>query len=307
MRLRVCTALVAIVIVLGSTVTARTPQDGALAAARDLYTSAAYEDALRSLDRLAESPAATDRERATIDHYRALCLLALNRPDEAISAVEAMVKRDPLYAPPQDDLSPRTRQMFQQVQRRVLPAVAQEQYARAKAAHEEGRAGDAVAEFDRVLEILDVMRAWPDPPPLMADLRVLATGFRQFAWIAANPVAEPVAKPSADASSQGVRAPDGPAATPPRPMTVTPPVTVRQDVPPWPHDIPFPEPAVAVVEVVIGPQGRVQQARMQKPLHPRYDQLLLAAARHWSYRPALRDGQPTPFVKAVRVELVRTR
>jgi TonB family protein len=90
-------------------------------------------------------------------------------------------------------------------------------------------------------------------------------------------------------------------------MTVTPPVTVRQDVPPWPHDIPFPEPAVAVVEVVIGPQGRVQQARMQKPLHPRYDQLLLAAARHWSYRPALRDGQPTPFVKAVRVELVRTR
>jgi TonB family protein len=56
---------------------------------------------------------------------------------------------------------------------------------------------------------------------------------------------------------------------------------------------------------VIGPDGKVQQARLQKALHPRYDQLLLAAARNWAYRPALRDGQPTAFVKAVRVELVR--
>jgi TonB family protein len=93
----------------------------------------------------------------------------------------------------------------------------------------------------------------------------------------------------------------------PRPITVTPPITVRQDVPRWPSGVPFPEPAVAVIEVVIGPEGRVLEARLQKTLNPRYDQLLLAAARNWTYRPAMRDGKPTPFVKAVRVELSQDR
>jgi hypothetical protein len=49
------------------------------------------------------------------------------------------------------------------------------------------------------------------------------------------------------------------------------------------------------------------EARLQKALNPRYDQLLLAAARNWTYRPAMRDGQPTSFVKAVRVELTQGR
>ena len=48
-------------------------------------------------------------------------------------------------------------------------------------------------------------------------------------------------------------------------------------------------------------------ARLQKSLDPRYDQLLLAAARNWIYQPAMRDGRATPFVKAVRVELSRER
>lgn len=60
---------------------------------------------------------------------------------------------------------------------------------------------------------------------------------------------------------------------------------------------------MAVLEIVISPDGHVQQARLQKAIHPRYDQLLLASTRNWTYRPALRDGQPTPFVKNVRIEL----
>ena len=105
------------------------------------------------------------RERATIHHYRALCLLALNRPQDATAAIEAMVGEDPLYFPPQDELSPRTRQTFLQVQRRVLPSIAQERYARAKSTYEEGRPKEAVAEFDRVLEILDAIAATGDAPP----------------------------------------------------------------------------------------------------------------------------------------------
>ena len=276
-------------------------QEDALAAARELYTNAAYQDALAALDRLEENPPANARERATIHHYRALCLLALNRPEEAAGAIEAMVGHDPLYSPPQDELSPRTRQMFVQVQRRVLPSVVQERYARAKATYEAGRPKEAVAEFDRVLEILDVIAATGDTPPTMADLRVLATGFRQLASAAAGAV--PAPEPTAAAAAGNEKQ----VATAPRQIIVSPPVTVRQDIPQWPRGVPFPEPAVAVIEVVIGPEGRVLEARLQKTLNPRYDQLLLAAARNWTYRPAMRDGQPTPFVKAVRVELTQGR
>jgi hypothetical protein len=301
-------------LVLGSTPVVRTQQTDALAdtqqtdalaAARELYASAAYEEALATLDRLAKAAAVSDRDRATIDQYRALCLLALNRPEEATAAVEAMVRHDPLYAPAQDDISPRTRQVFQQVQRRLLPTIAQERYARAKAAYEEGRAQDAVAEFDGVLAVLDVVDAAGNRPPLMADLRVLAMGFRQLAATAAQAAAALEAASQPDASPPPVKNDSGPA--PPAPIMVTPPVTLRQDFPAWPRDLPFPNPAVAVIEVVIGPDGRVQQARLQKTLHPRYDQMLLAAARNWTYRPALRDGHPTPFVKAVRLELTQAR
>ena len=298
-------ATVACVAMLGQRAAAAPLQDDPLAAAQELYTNAAYQDALGALDRLAENPAASPRERATIHHYRALCLLALNRPQDATAAIEAMVGEDPLYSPPQDELSPRTRQTFVQVQRRLLPSIAQERYARAKSTYEEGRPKEAVAEFDRVLEILDVIAATGDAP-LMADLRMLATGFRQLASAAAAPAAKPEPpSPSTAASPAGGN--ERQVAAAPRPITVTPPITVRQDVPRWPSGVPFPEPAVAVIEVVIGPEGRVLEARLQKTLNPRYDQLLLAAARNWTYRPAMRDGKPTPFVKAVRVELSQDR
>ena len=309
--------MAACVAVLSTAVTARMPQaDDALAPARQLYAGAAYQDALEALHRLDANPTATDRERATIDHYRALCLLALNRPEDATGAIEAMVRHDPLYSPPQDELSPRTRQVFQDVQRRVLPSVAQERYARAKTAYEEGQPQDAVAQFDGLMAILDATEAAGKAPPTIGDLRVLATGFRELAAAAAQKAAMAAAiaggPPTGGASE--VRVPPATsdqaasaAQAPTQPIAVTPPVNVRQDVPPWPRDLPFPQSAVAVIEVVIGPDGRVQEARLQKALHPRYDQLLLAAARNWTYRPALRDGQPTAFVKAVRVELAQQR
>jgi TonB family protein len=281
-------------------------QEDPLTAARELYTNAAYQDALGALDRLAENPAANARERAIIHHYRALCLLALNRPQDAAAAIEAMVGEDPLYSPPQDELSPRTRETFLQVQRRLLPSIAQERYARAKSTYEGGRPKEAVAEFDRVLEILDAIAATGDTPPLMADLRVLATGFQQLASAAADaaPLPEPTSGFGAASTVGGNEKRVAAAA---RQITVTPPVTLHQDVPQWPRGLPFPDAAVAVIEVVIGAEGRVLEARLQKTVHPRYDQLLLAAARNWTYRPALRDGQPTPFVKAVRVELSQGR
>src|SRR4051812_19298401 len=94
-------------VILCATRVVDTQQPDALAAARELYATAAYDEALASLDRLADARAVSDRDRAMIDQYRALCLLALNRPEEATAAVESMVRHDPLYAPAQDDISPR--------------------------------------------------------------------------------------------------------------------------------------------------------------------------------------------------------
>ena len=67
-----------------------------LTAARDLYASAAYDDALTVLNRLrsAEHPASQSR---AIEQYRAFCLLALGRAADAEQAIEAVVAAEPSY------------------------------------------------------------------------------------------------------------------------------------------------------------------------------------------------------------------
>ena len=36
---------------------------------------------------------------------------------------------------------------------------------------------------------------------------------------------------------------------------------------------------------------------------PLYDRMLLAAAKGWKYRPAMKDGQPVRFLKIIQVTL----
>jgi hypothetical protein len=68
-----------------------------LAAARDLYASAQYEEALRILDGIAV--AETPRDAQTVDLYRTLCFLAVGRPEDADRTIEAIIARDPLFEP----------------------------------------------------------------------------------------------------------------------------------------------------------------------------------------------------------------
>ena len=95
--LRIC-AVATCLATLSSGLAARGSQadDETLETARDLYAGAAYQDALTTLERLAQRATASDRERATIDHYRALCLLALNRPaDPLAQCAERAVQSTP--------------------------------------------------------------------------------------------------------------------------------------------------------------------------------------------------------------------
>ena len=90
-------------------------------AARELYTSARYDEALAVLDDLRPSDAATVSDRRSIEQYRSLCLLALGRGTEAEGAIAAVVTADPSYQPSETDASPRVRAAFSEVRRRLQP------------------------------------------------------------------------------------------------------------------------------------------------------------------------------------------
>src|SRR5450759_2474700 len=123
-----------------------------LAAARDLYASAAYEDALAVLNRLPPANRVADDARA-IDQYRAFCLLALGRTAEAEHAIEAVISGEPMYQPA-GEVSPRVRTAFSDVRRRMLPAIIQQQYAQAKAAFDRKEFAAAADRFAKVLDAL---------------------------------------------------------------------------------------------------------------------------------------------------------
>jgi tetratricopeptide (TPR) repeat protein len=269
-----------------------------IAAARDLYASAAYEDALAVLDRLPDSNRPADESRS-IEQYRAFCLLALGRTAEAEHAIEAVVAREPMYHPA-SDVSPRVRATFSDVRRRVLPSIIQRQYAQAKAAYDRKQFGAAASAFGQMLDLMNDSDASPavNQSPL-ADLRTLAMGFKDLSAIAAAPPPPvPVAPPLAAAP------------TPPPPpqeprlfsladASVVPPVVVRQELPTYPGQVPTLK--QGMIEVVIDEAGNVEMATMRVPVSSAYDAMALAAARTWHYRPAMLNGSPVKFRKAVQV------
>jgi TonB family protein len=269
-----------------------------IAAARDLYASAAYEDALAILNKLPESGRPVDEVNA-IQQYRAFCLLALGRRAEADHAIELVVSNSPSYRP-SDDLSPRVRNAFSEVRRRVLPTIIQQKYMQAKGAYDRKEFAAAAASFGQVLESMndpDAVAASNQPP--LSDLRTLAIGFKDLATTAATPppppppVAPPVVEPP-------------PAPKPPRVFTnndaeVTPPIVIRQELPAYPGQVVIPR--QGMIEVVIDETGAVESVLMRIPVSPVYDQLALAAARNWRYRPAMLNGVPVKYRKAVQVTI----
>ena len=253
-----------------------------LTRAKELYRSAAYDEALALLDSL---PAAGNPADAMgVREYRVFCLVALDRKDDARKAMAALITADPLYAMSETAASPRVRAMFTEVRRSILPDIVQRAYTDAKALFDK-KDPQAAAEFDRVLVLL----ADPDVKanPGLNDLSTVAIGFRDLSKALAAAPPAPVASLSDTA--------------PPREPVMVAPVVVSQPVPipqireerEWDGE----------VEVTINTNGRVIAARMIKPIHPAYDQQLVRAALQWTYKPALRDGVPTPYVKQISVHV----
>jgi hypothetical protein len=294
--------------------------DESLARAKDLYRSAAYDEALAALDRIAVESTGTTKVEA--NEYRLFCLIALDRRIDARGVIESMVNADPFYQLSTDQASPRVRTMFRDIRQSLLPAIVQREYNSAKTAFDK-QDGDATEQFDRVLKLLeDPLIA---PTPALNDLRLVASGFRdlsrarapkvEFAAATAPVVAQMQATPVTPAS--GAVAPantpsparSGPPVYRDGDPDVTAPVTIRQALPQWilPQGTrPGAWQPEAILEVTISESGDVVSAILRKPFHPSYDPQLVKAAMAWKYEPARREGVPVRYIKLVAIRLGTT-
>src|SRR5262245_27239290 len=100
-----------------------------LQTAKDLYASAAYEDALAVLGRLQRTDAPIE-----VQQYRAFCLIALGRVSEAEHAIEQVVNANPNYAPTAMDVSPRIQEAFVRTRNQLLPEIVRQRYVEARGA-----------------------------------------------------------------------------------------------------------------------------------------------------------------------------
>lgn len=270
-----------------------------LAAARDLYVSARYDEALAVLNALRPVESS---DRKSVEQYRSLCLLALGRGIEAEGAIAAVVTEDPLYQPTEADASPRVRAAFTEVRQRLLPELVTSRYAAAKASFERKDYALAEQQFKQVITLID------DPQMVgrLGDLRTLASGFLDLSARTAAPAPESKPVP-----------PPAPSAAPPSAMPargrvyqaedegVTPAVPIRQEVPRLPTAVTTQARDRGLIELIIDELGRVASVQVRISVHPIYDSQLVAAARDWRYQPATLGGQPVKFRKMVQISLAK--
>lgn len=271
-------------------------------AARDLYASARYDEALAVLNDLRPGDASVAvSDRKSIEQYRSLCLLALGRGSEAESAIAAVVTADPGYLPGEAEASPRVRAAFSDVRRRLLPEIASSRYAEAKASFDRKEHEKAAQQFKQVLALLDD----PDMGGKLSDLRTLSNGFMDLAVAAIPPPPPP--KPVITTPAPP---PPAPRPDPNRIYTmldkdVTSPVIIRQEMPRLTPSMKSQAKDRGVVEVVIDEQGRVAFAAVRSPVHPVFDTELLSAAREWRYQPASLAGKPVKYRKMIQINVSR--
>jgi TonB family protein len=278
------------------------PGRDVIGAARDLYASARYDEALAVLNDLRPAEnAAAPSDRKSIEQYRSLCLLALGRGSEAESAIAAVVTADPSYQPNETEASPRVRGAFSDVRRRLLPDIVSARYAAAKGEFDRKSYTDAMQHFRQVIGLLDD----PDMGGKLADLRTLASGFLDLSVAASAPPPPPVKAEVAAPPTPVVPQPD-----PNRIYTmvdkdVTSPVIIRQEMPRLTPAMKSQARDTGVVEIVIDELGRVSFVAMRQSVHPVYDSTLLAAVREWKYQPATIGGKPVKYRKLIQINVSR--
>ena len=86
-------------------------------------------------------------------------------------------------------------------------------------------------------------------------------------------------------------------------LDVTPPVTLKQDLPRAQRPVPVER--SGILFIVVDERGGVESAILTEPLERTYDSQVLAAARTWTYQPAMRNDAPVKYRKRIQVTLPR--
>ena len=214
-------------------------------------------------------------------------------------------------------------------ERLPTPAIARREYSEAKAQFDKGEFTTAATQFERVLAVIGEAGAADSS---LADLRVLSEGFAKLAAVngAATPPEPSPSAPRAEPPPSDSLAEAPPAAEtapgergfawrgvwapPPAVETsifdathsdVVPPEEVSRFMPPWTPRTPMSAATTfrGTIQIVIDEQGEVTSVTLAKPLTPEYDNRLLAAARNWKFRPAMREGTPVKYTAQIDIVL----
>jgi hypothetical protein len=292
-----------LVVALVATASVAKAQDDPLRTARDLYASAAYEEAFAELTRVGSS-VATPTTTREIDAYRAFCLVALGRTGEAQQVAEALVRADPLLSIDQfPDASPRITTMFAAVRRQVLPQLVKDEFRTARALAVDG-ASDAKPRLLHVRALLGMAEQIGAFDETLADVRMLVDGFLELAQTTERRHAPDVT--TADVAAPVAVSPPVSALATATDAGVTAPVAVYQpqpNVPPALLDLVRRLHRAAAIDVVVNERGIVDDVTVTQSVSAAYDALIVATARSWRYKPALKDGVPIRFVSAVVINV----
>ncbi len=307
-----------------------------IAAARDLYTMAAYDETLAMLDRLGES-APVDEDQRAIEQYRAFCFIALGRMGDAERAIERLTRLDPAWELAESEAPPRIATIFAEIRTRALPGVVRERFTAARQLYGDERYAEAEAAFSSLVALLQ-RPSVAGVAGAVGEVAFVAAAFRDLAASAAERTRAAAAQPPAPAERQpaegmSARAAEPPAAEPPAPDTpstapaavsaapapapepsgapiatplepVVPPTIITQRIP-RPHDmaIPMGRSAVIVMDLLIDETGRVDRATVRQSVNGAYEAQLLSASRMWRYTPATQGGRPVKYVKTLEITL----
>jgi TonB family protein len=301
-----------------------------LATARSLYASAAYDEALKALQEVADNaPPSAIRE---IEQYRFLCLLALGRSSEAKESITAVVTADPLYKLDENTISPRVVDAFRSVRREVLPDVTTAIYSVAKAAFDRkdyriaeiqlrkvialggdpdmpgGKVEDIVRLSKSFLDLTVTALKGPDPAaapqtaPMNASTNPVSPGGTPTPAANNNPAPTGAAPAGGNTAPQVTRRVE--VANQPGSGEIRPPMAIKQAVPPVPPDLSrFGQLRPGEIEVLIDETGKVQTAKVIASIHPVYDAMVMAAAKTWRYDPATADGVPVKYRKRIKITI----
>lgn len=314
-----------------------------LAAAKELYASAAYDEALVALDRLKE--VGTTATSVEVDQYRAFCLFALGRTGEAETVAESVVRADPLVELHAGETSPRIVALFVDLQKKLLPGLVREHYRSARASMEGSNLDLTKSELTVVQRLLVKAKSVGVWDEALADISVLVDGFLDLnrstaeRRAAAKPAAPPPLEPGpAEATAVGASAPalsepaearaestrvvsDSTTGAPPPSAAPAParraiysaldarvsgPVALQQQIPKIPASLALSmrgSKRTGILEVTIDERGRVENALIREPVNPVFDGMVLAATRTWQYQPARLEGTPVPYLKRIAFAL----